>query len=442
MVIAHNLMALNTGRNSKINTSNKGKVTEKLASGYRINRSADDAAGLSISEKMRQQIRGLDRASANIQDGVSLVQIAEAALGEMHSLLDRMKELTTQAANDTNTDEDRSYIKDELDTLSAEIDHISETTMFNTRKLLSPPGNVKVQGMNDAGIASMIYPVTDGNGNLKYGTTLDFSNVAGGKENLIGKEFEVSCSANCQQKFKFKFTDDTTSTATTEGGGGNPNLVVSVGLNDPALVSGEDIANKLLSMAKSQASAMGGTIGGGDAKIGHANGMSTHGSTLVLYALGSNGSGPVPTYAPGMGQVKADGLDTVDMKLHIQAGERAWQDIPIDLSTINATTLGVNALFVDSFESAGKSMDSVEKAIEKVSEKRSYFGATQNRLEDAKKLDDNTSENTQAAESRIRDANMAQLTMENAKLNILEQSITSMLSQANRSPEGVLSLLS
>ena len=143
-----------------------------------------------------------------------------------------------------------------------------------------------------------------------------------------------------------------------------------------------------------------------------------------------------------MGQVKADGLDTVDMKLHIQAGERAWQDIPIDLSTINATTLGVNALFVDSFESAGKSMDSVEKAIEKVSEKRSYFGATQNRLEDAKKLDDNTSENTQAAESRIRDANMAQLTMENAKLNILEQSITSMLSQANRSPEGVLSLLS
>ena len=136
MVVQHNLQAANTNRQLGITTSAQAKSTEKLSSGYKINRAADDAAGLSISEKMRSQIRGLNKASANAQDGVSLVQTAEGALNETHSILQRMNELSTQAANGTNTSVDRSAIRAELDQLTSEIDRIQSTTQFNTMNLL------------------------------------------------------------------------------------------------------------------------------------------------------------------------------------------------------------------------------------------------------------------------------------------------------------------
>ena len=269
MVVQHNLTAMNTNRQLGITTSAQAKSTEKLSSGYRINRAGDDAAGLTISEKMRSQIRGLNKASTNAQDGVSLIQTAEGALTEAHSILQRMNELATQAANDTNTSSDRTAIQKEINALVSELDRIASTTMFNTMKLL------------------------DG-----------------------------------------KFT-------------------------------------------------------------------------------GKN----------------------------LQVGSLENQSISITISAMNAKALGVASLSVSSFTVAGKAMTSVQAAISMVSAQRSALGALQNRLEHTIANLDTTSENTSAAESRIRDVDMASEMVEYSKNNILAQAGQSMLAQANQSTQGVLSLL-
>lgn len=134
MVVQHNMSAMNANRMLGITTNSLSKSTEKLSSGYRINRAADDAAGLAISEKMRGQIRGLNKASSNAQDGISMIQTAEGALTETHSILQRMRELAVQASNDTATDDDRTQIQNEIDQLTQEVDRIANTTEFNTKK--------------------------------------------------------------------------------------------------------------------------------------------------------------------------------------------------------------------------------------------------------------------------------------------------------------------
>jgi flagellin len=252
-----------------ITQGNQAKSTEKLSSGYKINRAGDDAAGLVISEKMRSQIRGLNKASSNAQDGISVIQVAEGALTETHSILQRMNELATQAANDTNTSVDRTAIKSEIDALTSEIDRIQSTTAFNTMNLLD-------------------------------GT----------------------------------FT--------------NKNL---------------------------------------------------------------------------------------------QVGSLSGQAIAISIGSMDSATLGVDACDVDSYDNAGASMSKIQSAIEKVSTQRSDLGALQNRLEHTIANVDNISENTQAAESRIRDTDMAAEMVNYSKNNILAQAGQSMLAQANQSNQGVLSLL-
>ena len=269
MVVQHNLSAMNTNRQMGVVTDALQKSTEKLSSGYKINRAADDAAGLSISEKMRAQIRGLDKASDNAQDGISLIQVAEGALNETHSILQRMNELATQAANDTNTSTDRTAIKAEIDQLTSEINRIQSTTQFNTQNLL------------------------DG-----------------------------------------KFT-------------------------------------------------------------------------------GKN----------------------------LQVGSLKGQTIKISISNMNAKTLGVSGLTVDKNSTAGVSMSKIQAAIDKVSTQRSNLGALQNRLEHTINNLDTTSENTSAAESRIRDTDMADEMVQYSKNNILAQAGNSMLAQANQQTQGVLSLL-
>ena len=269
MVVQHNLSAMNTNRQMGVVTDALQKSTEKLSSGYKINRAADDAAGLSISEKMRAQIRGLDKASDNAQDGISLIQVAEGALNETHSILQRMNELATQAANDTNTSTDRTAIKAEIDQLTSEINRIQSTTQFNTQNLL------------------------DG-----------------------------------------KFT-------------------------------------------------------------------------------GKN----------------------------LQIGSLKGQTIKISISNMNAKTLGVSGLTVDKNSTAGISMSKIQAAIDKVSTQRSNLGALQNRLEHTINNLDTTSENTSAAESRIRDTDMADEMVQYSKNNILSQAGQSMLAQANQQTQGVLSLL-
>lgn len=274
MVVQHNLQAANTNRQLGITTSAQAKSTEKLSSGYKINRAADDAAGLSISEKMRSQIRGLNKASSNAQDGVSLVQTAEGALNETHSILQRMNELATQAANGTNTTVDRSAIKAELDQLTSEIDRIQSTTQFNTMNLL-----------------------------------------------------------------------DGTFSGTTN-------------------------------------------------------------------------------------------------KMKLQVGALSGQSIDFSIANMCASKIGLDAaLSVSTFTKAGSYMKSVQNAIEVVSKQRSAMGAIQNRLEHTIANLDTTSENTQSAESRIRDTDMASEMVTYSKNNILAQAGQSMLAQANQSTQGVLSLL-
>ena len=273
MVVQHNMQAMNTNRQLGLVTGQQAKSTEKLSSGYKINRAADDAAGLAISEKMRSQIRGLDRASTNAQDGISVVQTAEGALNEVHSMLQRMNELATQAANDTNTTQDRNQIKLEINQLSSEIDRVASTTQFNTMNLL------------------------DG-----------------------------------------KFT-------------------------------------------------------------------------------GKN----------------------------LQVGALSGQSISISISSMKSSKLGLgkvgSKLKVSSFQKAGSTMKLVQSAIDIVSTQRAKLGAIQNRLEHTIANLDTTSENTSAAESRIRDTDMAKEMVNYSKNNILAQAGQSMLAQANQSTQGVLSLL-
>ena len=269
MVVQHNMQAANANRMLGITVNSQQKSTEKLSSGYRINRAADDAAGLAISEKMRSQIRGLDRASTNAQDGISVVQTAEGALNEVHSMLQRMNELATQAANDTNTSKDRGQIQLEINQLTSEIDRVQSTTQFNTMNLL-------------------------------------------------------------------------------------------------------------------------------------------------------------------------DGSFT---KKNLQVGSLSGQAIELNISNMGADSLGVSGLCVGSFVSAGAAMKSIQAAIDTVSTQRATLGAVQNRLEHTIANLDNVSENTQAAESRIRDTDMAKEMVQWSKNNILQQAGQSMLAQANQSNQGVLSLL-
>ena len=273
MVVQHNMQAMNTNRQLGITTGLQAKSTEKLASGFRVNRAGDDAAGLAISEKMRSQVRGLDRASTNAQDGISVVQTAEGALNEVHSILQRMNELATQAANDTNTSMDRSQIQLEINQLGSEIDRISSTTQFNTMDLLDGSFSKK---------------------NLQVGS-------------LAGQKIELSISSMSSSGLK----------------------------------------------------------------------------------LGKAGA----------------------------------------------------SLKVSSFSKAGASMKLIQKAIDLVSTQRARLGAVQNRLEHTIANLDTSSENTSAAESRIRDTDMAKEMVTYSKNNILAQAGQSMLAQANQSTQGVLSLL-
>ena len=269
MVVQHNLSAMNTNRQMGVVSSSLQKSTEKLSSGYKINRAGDDAAGLSISEKMRSQIRGLNKASSNAQDGISLIQVAEGALNETHSILQRMNELATQAANDTNTSVDRTAIRNEMDQLTSEINRIQSTTQFNTMNLL------------DGSFSSR----------------------------------------------------------------------------------------------------------------------------------------------------------------NLQVGALSGQTIKISVTKMSASNIGVSGLSVSSNVKAGEAMSKIQLAIQSVSSQRSKLGAIQNRLEHTINNLNTTSENTQAAESRIRDTDMASEMVEYSKNNILQQAGQSMLAQANQQNQGVITLL-
>ncbi len=354
MVVQHNITAMNSNRMLGVTTSSQAKSSEKLSSGYQINRAADDAAGLTISEKMRSQVRGLKRASTNAQDGVSLIQTAEGALNEAHSILQRMNELAVQGANDTNQTIDRDAINQELAALTEELDRISETTQFNKQELLD--GSFQGKKLH-----------VGANTNQNISITIGSMNAT-----AIG----VKDSVKVQSGVTISATRTSTGTSVT-----STHIAVSAGW-----------ANGAASLYLGAGTA--GTIGVGSIGASRTSLYRASGVNLTVKSLVSN------------------------------------QKVSIG-----------GALKVDSYSIANASLSRIQNAINEVSKQRSALGAIQNRLEHTIANLDNVQENTQAAESRIRDTDMASEMVEYSKNNILAQAGQSMLAQANQSTQGVLSLL-
>lgn len=469
-IVAHNIVAMNAQRQLNINTSDKSKNTEKLSSGYKINRAADDAAGLSISEKLRWQVRGLNRAAQNIQDGTSLVQVTDGALNEAESILQRMRELSVQAANDTNTDTDRNAIQQEINQGITELNRIAETTTFNgifplraqDQYALDPtisenttPTQVE-QGVYN--MDSTLYVDTDGTGDLKpvEGVSIDFASTV--PADLDQKNFYVTCSAACNQVFSFSFDNSIgsgSSTIRTVTQDGRDNLYLTIGTSN--MTTGASIPTTIANLLDS----IGAETSNSNYEIGHANSLNIKGSSMIFYATSGsantshsnstlhdeNGNdlksgfyyGSV--YLTGMEEQISMETQASKWGLKVQAGSLSDQAIDVPLMWMEARKMGIDPLNVSTHDSASFAITAVDNAIGWLNDKRSELGAIQNRLEHAYDLNTNTSENTDSAESRIRDTDMAKTMVDFSRSSILEQMGQSMMAQANSFNESVLSLL-
>ena len=458
MVVQHNMQAANANRMLNVTTSAQSKSTEKLSSGYKINRAADDAAGLTISEKMRKQIRGLDQASTNAEDGVSSVQTAEGALTEVHSMLQRMNELATQAANGTNSkDSDRQAIQDEIDQLTTEIDRVSETTKFNETYLLKgDKGATKNVYMNghDAGLKGTL---TD---SAKSATFVMDELKAGDKVTIAGKEYSIGSTAD-EAKASYanaaagdKVTIDGTeytvvdAATGTEDADNNELKVTSLDgkVKDGSVVSYK--TSKLTVMTDKNndgvddddSSVISKDVAEGKilSELTAANNIGTVDQAATVAKAAANGK---TTYTITKGYATV--ADTLSFNLHVGADADMTNKINVSIDSMDSASLGIKGLNIkdDSGNAATYAVDAISDAISKVSSQRSSLGAVQNRLEHTINNLDNVVENTTSAESRIRDTDMAEEMVNYSKNNILAQAGQSMLAQANQSTQGVLSLL-
>ena len=385
MVVQHNITAMNANRMLGVTTNGQSKSTEKLLSGYRINRAADDAAGLSISEKMRKQIRGLSQAFTNAQDGISCVQTAEGALTEVHSMLQRMNELTVQSANGTNSSVDRNAIQAEIDQLTTEIDRVSETTKFNDTYLLK-------------GDDTKNTPSTTSSATFAIKT---------------GKEFKESYTLATGKTY---WAVDAQGTVTP--------------LTDAT--TAEDLANYF--------DAKTGVYKGGlYSRLTADNADGANGTKGDLKEIGAEWINKFVDVTVTEKTTTTTGA--LSLNLHVGADSTDNNKIKLEIESMSAASLGVDGLKVDTEESATSAIDTITAAIQKVSDQRSKLGAVQNRLEHTVANLDNVVENTTSAESRIRDTDMAEEMVSYSKNNILMQAGQSMLAQANQQNQGVLSLL-
>jgi flagellin len=467
MVVQHNMQAANANRMLGITSGAQAKSTEKLSSGYKINRAADDAAGLTISEKMRKQIRGLDKASSNAQDGVSSVQTAEGALTEVHSMLQRMNELAVQSANGTNSSDDRQAIQDEVDQLTTEIDRVAETTKFNEIYLLkgdnSNTKNVYMKG-HDAGLKGTL---TDGAKSATF--TMD-ALQAGDKYTIAGKEYTIgSATTEVTALIDKANTDATADTAnkTVDVNGKTYTITYNAAGNTIADADGTAITLDDLKKA---------VTGGSKVTYGNTSltamtdadtdGVDDDDSSIITKdvaetkikaeLLTANNIGTVDQAATVEDANTANGktsytinkgyatvADTLSFNLHVGADADMTNKITVDIDTMNSANLGIKGINVKdaSGTEATYAIDAIADAVAKVSSQRSALGAVQNRLEHTIDNLDNISENTSSAESRIRDTDMAKEMVNYSKNNILAQAGQSMLAQANQSNQGVLSLL-
>ena len=386
MVVRSNIMAVNAQRQLGMNNSQVGKALEKLSSGYRINRAGDDASGLAISEKMKAQIKGLDTASLNSQDGISLVQTAEGALTEVHNMLNRMAELATRAANGINEDSNRASLQKEVAKLQEEIDRISEGTNFNNLKLLDG-------SQTYAGNKALIGQGTD---NGIKGLSVEGGNLS------TDDTITVTISGDSVGKITVTASDNTVVFTTTQTGKGFYSITADV-----SKVTDESIkkawAGVTINFSVDQAST------DGNYKAG----------TAQVFTAGKNES----------------------MQLQIGDTADSFNQLKVSIGSMSSAALGVDKVDISSQDGAAKAIDVIRNAIDRVSSQRASLGATQNRLEYTINNLDTASENLQAANSRIRDTDMAKMMMEYTKMNVLTQSAQAMLAQANQQPQSVLQLL-
>jgi len=391
MIINHNIAAINTYRQLSVNYSATSKSLEKLSSGYRINRAGDDAAGLAISEKMRSQIRGLNMAAKNAQDGISLIQTAEGALTETHSMLQRIRELAVQAANGTNTPSDLEEIQKEIDQLKDEIDRIAEKTEFNTKTLLDGSLGVKVvtaTGYHDvaalAGVGISFYA-----SGVKAGETFAFA--------LNGTNLTVSNSGGISQTINLgSATVAAGTTLKFDAVGLTISFTENVNLAGTLYVDTSEDPAVNVTLASRQ--------------------ITTAGSDVV-FQIGPNAN---TNMSISIASMKAEDLGT-------GTGTTVQSIRQLDV-TENGAGFDINIQVID-------------QAIAQVSAQRSQLGAYQNRLEHTINNLGASAENLTAAESRIRDVDMAKEMMEFTKNIILQQAAQSMLVHANQQPQSVLELL-
>jgi len=539
MIINHNISALNTYRQLTANNTAGQKSLEKLSSGYRINRAGDDAAGLAISEKMRGQIRGLDQASRNAQDSISLIQTAEGALSETHSILQRMRELAVQSANATNTDDDRAALQDEVKQLLSEIDRIGNNTEFNTMKLI----NGDIDGSASGGTSTKLGEATAAfikiddfnpsascssgiSQNLQVnvdGHTFNLTGVSGGDQFAFWSNLQtqLACAvgqwnadpthANDQVTMPTFTIDDVKSTTSmdftiksgTTGSSSKIEFYIMEDLSNTATGSGSiDIEyaltqacatswtagsdGKLTADAASAISALDGskplemTLNGHTIKVDLTNvasGTFAEGDDMTTLAtkLQTDINAAIDTYNTMTGTDYGDVSVTVkDGKLVIAAGNpdtetiqftddtagvadrtgtstsgglnlhigaNKDQNLNLQIGDMRAAALNIADVDISTADGANNAISAIDAALKSVSVERAKLGAYQNRLEHTINNLGASSENLTAAESRIRDVDMAKEMMEYTKNNILTQAAQSMLAQANQQPQGVLQLL-
>ncbi len=520
MIINHNLMAMNTHRQLSINQSNASKSMEKLSSGFRINRAGDDAAGLAISEKMRGQIRGLKQAMRNAQDGISLIQTAEGALNETHAILQRMRELAAQSANDTNTDADRSEIQKEIDQLAKELTRIANDTEFNTQKLIN--GGIKAENLGELGFhiganegqrvflgieamdaktlqvsrdvvgaqleagAVQVTGVELGaspGAALKDGASISVTAqlVTGGSATPAAKTAQNAAALDANYTGtigNFVLNGETIALnelGALDGSGGTPltidaiatalqtdidtvfdgtehggvTFTVSHDSGVLTITSTVDGASSVVDLSDS------GTVAGmlGFTDLDAVNGSDAGADTVTITFADNNGNvvnvtgvATDATEVTGTGAFAGlkltvegplDGNLSATINIQMEVSRSAtFADGKVDEEAYAAAGIDVS-----SRDAANSALTTIQAAIDKVSAERSKLGAYQNRLEHTISNLGTSAENLQAAESRIRDLDLAEEIMAFTKNNILQQAATAMLAQANMAPQSVLQLL-
>ncbi|THE12347.1 flagellin [Bacillus timonensis] len=545
MRINHNIAALNTYRQLGAANAGQSKSMEKLASGLRINRAGDDAAGLAISEKMRGQIRGLDMAAKNAQDGVSLIQTAEGALNETHSILQRMRELAVQSSNSTNTDEDRKALQNEVKQLKDEIDRIGNNTEFNTKKLI----NGDLSGSQVGGVGSKIGEATaakldsgtinpttwNGNGTSNYqvvvdGQAFDLTGVdmtstfnfftdledklntaitnynnTNPNNQITKPEFDIEVTSDTAMNFVI--TSGTTGSSseitikpmnddgTTLDAGELPEIFTVDSTTKSTYTAGSDglltddtAIDALTSSDKLSLSINGynidvdltNIVGATSATVGAGAGAYADGEEMTNIATdlqsdiqaalnnykdltGTDFGNVTVSVEDGALKIESDKADTVNIQvnkntasdalglsdtatateggLNFHIGSNKDQQMNLQIGDMRASALNIADVDISTADGANNAIEKLDSAIKSVSDERAKLGAVQNRLEHTINNLSTSSENLTAAESRVRDVDMAKEMMEQTKNSILSQAAQAMLAQANQQPQGVLQLL-